>query len=144
MGKKNASRSPIGSFPPLKDFLKKRVFRLLGRSRENPFIWGCGPAGFGIITLFSRDFENKDFQCPWYQLEGCYRCIKTFVYNIGIAAAKPLQCKRKLFPPLFTEYRLDHQPFTQHFSQDFYSRLKVLSILTLDIFQEVLPVADLQ
>jgi len=134
MGEKHASNSPIGRPPPHKDFLRERLFRLLGRSRENPFVWGCGPAGFGRIALFSSYIENKVFQCSWYQLEGGYRCIKTFIFNIGIAAAKPSQRKRKLFPPLPPEYQLDHQSFTQHFFQDFYSRLKVLSINSLCYF----------
>lgn len=143
MGEKYASSFPIGRPPPHKDFLRKRVFLLLGRNRENPFAWGCGPAGFGIITIFSRYIENKGSQCHWYQLEGGYRCIKIHIYSIDNTPVTPSQHKRKLFHPLSPEYQLDHQSFTQHFFQDFYSRLKVLSIIIFVILQEVLPVADL-
>ena len=143
MGEKYASRFPIGRPPPHKDFLRKRVFLLLGRNRENPFAWGCGPAGFGIITIFGCCIEKKVLQCHRYQLEGGYRCIKTHIYYIGITALIPSQHKRKLSHPLFPEYQLDHQSFTQHFFQDFYSRLTVLSILPFVMLQKVLPVADL-
>lgn len=139
-GKKYASRSPIGRPPHHKDFLRKRVFRLLGRSRENPFVWGYGPAGFGIITIFSCYIENKGSQCYGYQLEGGYRCIKTHIYNIDNTPVTPSQHKRKLFHPLSSEYQLDHQSFTHHFFQNLYSRLTVLSIQTFNILQEVLPV----
>jgi hypothetical protein len=142
MGEKYASNSPIGRPPPHKDFLRKRVLRLLGRSRENPFVWGCGPAGFGIIAIFSSYIENKVFQCSWCQLKSSYRCIKTFIYNIGNTTVIPSQHKRKLFHLLSTEYQLDHQSFTQYFFQDFYSRLTVLSILTFVMLQKLLPVAD--
>ncbi len=140
MDKKYASSSIIGRYPPHKEFLRERLFRLLGRSREHTFVWGCGPEGFGIIAFFSSRIENKGFQCPWYQSVGSYRCIKTFIYNNGIAAAKPLRRKRKLFPPPSTEYQLDHQSFAQHFFQDFYGRLKVQFTLSFDILQKVLLV----
>jgi hypothetical protein len=143
MGEKYASNSPIGRPPPHKDFLRKRVLRLLGRSRENPFVWGCGPAGFGIIAIFSSYIENKVFQCSWCQLKSSYRCIKTFIYNIGNTTVIPSQHKRKLFHLLSSEYQFDHPLFTQHFFQDFYSHLKFQSTLSFDILQEVLPVADL-
>ncbi len=124
MWEKYASRFPIGRPPPHKDLLRKRVFRLLDRSRENPFVWGCGPAGFGIITIISCYIENKGSQYHWYQLEGSYRCIQTHIYNIGNTAVIPSQHKRRLFHPLFPEYQFYHQSFTQHFFQDFYRRLK--------------------
>ncbi len=143
MGEKYASRSPIGRPPPHKDFLRKRVFRLLGRSRENPFVWGCGPAGFGIIAIFNCYIENKGSQCHWYQLEDGYRCIKIHIYNIGNTTVITSQHKRKLFHYLSSEYQFDHHLFTPHFFQDFYSRLKFQSTLSFDILQEVLPVADL-
>ncbi len=136
MDKKYASSSPISRPPPQKDFLRKRVFRILGRSRENPFVWGCGPAGFGIIALFSSYIENKVFRCSWCQLKSSYRCIKIHIDNIGNTTVIPPQHKRKLFLPLSPEYQFDHHLFTQHFFQDFYSRLKVLPILTFDILQE--------
>jgi len=146
MGEKYASRSPMGRPPPHKDFLSKRVFRILGRSRENPFVWEYGPAGFGIITIFSCYIENKGSQFHWYQLEGSYRCIKTHICNIGNTAANLSLRRRKLFLPCSPEYQLDHQSFTQHFFQDFYSRLKVqsMSIIAFDMLQEVLPVTYLQ
>jgi hypothetical protein len=143
MGKIFAFCSPVSRPPPQKDFLRKRLFRLLDSSRENPFVWVCGPAGFRIIAIFSCYIESKGSQCHWHQFEGGYRCIKTHIYNIGITAVIPTQDKSKLFPTLSPEYQFDHHVFTQLFFKDYYSRLKVLPILVFDILQDTLPVANL-
>jgi hypothetical protein len=126
MGKKYASCCPVGRPPPQKDFLRKRQFRLLGSSRENLFVWRCGPEGFGILAIFSCYIEKKGSQCHRYILEGNHRCIKSHIYNIGITAVILLQHKRKLFPTLSPEYQSDHHLFTQDSFQDYYSRFKFL------------------
>jgi len=143
MGEKYASSFPTGRPPPRKDFLRKRLYLFSNRSRENPFAWGCGPVGFGIITVFGRYIENKVLLRHRYQWEGSFRCIKTHIYNIGITALIPPQHKCRLFHPLSPEYQLDHQSFTQHFFQDFYCSLKVQSTLSFGLLQKVLSVADL-
>jgi DNA-binding SARP family transcriptional activator len=135
MQKKYTSSSRI-SLSPHKIFLRKRIFRLLDNSRDNPIVWVCGPAGSGKTTLLNSYIKDRDLPSLWYQLESNDRDIESFFYNLSLAAAKSHQ--RKQFPLLTTENLLDIKSYTRQFFQDLYSRLKAPSVIVFDNLQEVL------
>lgn len=139
MQKKNTSSSRI-SLSLHKTFLRKRLFRVLDHSRENPIVWVCGPAGSGKTTLLNSYIENRGLSGFWHQLGSSDGCIETFFDNLGLTIAKSYQ--RKPFPLLTDENLLDIKSYTQQFFQELYSRLKAPSIVVFDNLQEVFPVAN--
>jgi hypothetical protein len=110
--------------PRLKGILpRKRLFRLLDKSRDRPIIWVSGPPGSGKTSLIASYLDTRKLPCLWYQIDEGDADIATFFYYMGLAAKKALPRMRKPLPLLTAEYLPGMLTFTRRYFEELFGRL---------------------
>lgn len=69
-------------------YQRKKLFKLLDKSRGHPLLWITGPPGYGKTILVSSYIESRKLSCLWYQADAGDGDIATFFYYMGLAARK--------------------------------------------------------
>jgi ATP/maltotriose-dependent transcriptional regulator MalT/DNA-binding SARP family transcriptional activator len=102
---------------------RKRLFRLLDKSRDRPIIWILGPPGSGKTTLIASYLDSKELPCLWYQIDEGDSDMASFFYYMGLAAKRAAPRKRKPLPLLTHEYLYGISTFTKRYFENLYSSL---------------------
>jgi LuxR family maltose regulon positive regulatory protein len=118
-------------------FLRKRLFRLLNRARDQSVIWISGPGGSGKTTLVASYLDHCKLPCLWYQLDADDADLSTFFYYLGLAAKHAAPRHRKPLPLLTPEYLQAIPAFTRRYFENLYARLTPSFALVFDNYQEV-------
>ena len=118
-------------------FPRKRLFKVLDRSRKRPVTWIAGPPGCGKTTLVSSYLDARKLPCLWYQADSGDADPATFFYYLGLAAREAAPHKKKPMPLLTPEYRHGMSAFTLRYFEDLFARLKIPSIIVFDNYQEI-------
>jgi len=118
-------------------FPRRRLFRMLDQMRKRPVVWVSGPPGCGKTTLIASYFQARKLPCLWYQIDAGDTDPATFFFYLGQAAKRASPRFRKLLPLLTPEYLQSIPIFTQRYFENLSNRLKVLSALIFDNYQEV-------
>jgi len=130
-----ASSSPIAKVTrpvPAGFFPRKRLYRLLDRSRKSPLLWITGPPGCGKTTLVSSYIESRRLPCLWYKVDEADADLSAFFYYLGLAARKAAP-RRKRILPLLTPDRLPGLTvFAQRYFEDLSALLPAPCLLVLD------------
>ena len=135
--KKSAPIAKI-SRPSIKGvFERKRLFRLLDRSRGRPVLWLSGPAGSGKTTLIASWLDNRKLPCLWYQLDSGDADLSTFFYYLGMAGKKAAPRKKLLLPLLTPEYLMDVPTFSRRYFENLCGRVKSPFYIIFDNYQDV-------
>lgn len=137
MTKRNTSIAKISCPAVSGIFPRKRLFKLLDRSREKPVIWVSGPAGSGKTTLIASYLDARKLPCLWYQVDEGDADLATYFYYMGLAAQKAAPRYRKPLPLLTPEYMLGAPVFTRRFFEELGKRLKPPCVITLDDYHNV-------
>jgi ATP/maltotriose-dependent transcriptional regulator MalT/DNA-binding SARP family transcriptional activator len=119
-------------------YLRKRLFRLIDRSRKKKVVWVTGPPGSGKTTLVSSYIADRRFPCLWIRLEEGDADPATFFHYLGLAAKKAAPRVRKPLPVLTPDQRPAVTVFAQRYFESLFSRLKSSSVIVFDDYQKVL------
>ncbi len=118
-------------------FPRRRLFRLLDRSRGRPVIWVSGPAGSGKTTLVASYLDSRKLPCLWYQVDEGDADIATFFYYMGLAAEEAAPQERTPLPLLTREYLQGIPTFTRRYFENLYARFQPPFFIAIDNYQEV-------
>jgi len=117
-------------------YARKRLFRLLDRSRRIPVTWITGPPGSGKTTLVASYLDARKLPCLWYQVDEGDADISTFFYYMGMAAKKAAPRIKQPLPLLTPEYQFGIPTFTRRYFEDLFKRLKPPFVLIFDNYQD--------
>ncbi len=130
-----ASSSPIAKVSrpvPTGFFPRKRLYRLLDRSRKSPLIWITGPPGCGKTTLVSSYIESRRLPCLWYKVDEGDADLATFFYYLGLAAKKAAPRSKKRLPLLTPDRLPGLTVFAHRYFESLSAMLPVPCLVVLD------------
>jgi len=130
-----ASSSPIAKVTrpvPVGFFPRKRLYRLLDRSRKSPLLWITGPPGCGKTTLVSSYIESRRLPCLWYKVDEGDADLATFFYYLGLAAKKAAPRSKKRLPLLTPDRLPGLTVFAHRYFELLSAMLPVPCLLVLD------------
>lgn len=116
---------------------RKRLFRLIDKSRKFPVVWISGPGGSGKTTLAASYLDNSSIPSLWYRMDPGDSDIATFFYYLSLAAKKAAPRVKKPLPLLMPEYMSGIPIFTRRFFEDLCSRVSPPFVIVFDSYQEV-------
>ncbi|MBI4001473.1 MAG: AAA family ATPase, partial [Nitrospira defluvii] len=122
---------------------RKRLFRVLDKSRKRPLTWITAPPGAGKTTLVASYLKARRLPVLWYRLDESDADPSTFFHYLTLAAKSLAPRFRKPLPALTPEYALGLPTFTRRYFQDLCTRLPRRCVLVLDNYQEVPETAAL-
>ena len=122
---------------------RKRLFRLLHRSRTCSLTWISAPPGAGKTTLGASYVKAYRLPVLWYRLDESDADPSTFFHYLSVAAKFLAPRYRKPLPVLTPEYALGLLTFTRRYFQELCARLPRRCVLVLDNYQEVPATAAL-
>lgn len=125
---------------------RRRLFRLLDKTRVKPITWVTAPAGSGKTTLVGSYLDARKLPCIWYQCDEGDSDLATFFYYMGLAAGRAAPRYKKPLPVLRPEYLAGVPKFTRWFFESLFSRVSTRRasrgtdrefVIVLDNYQEV-------
>jgi ATP/maltotriose-dependent transcriptional regulator MalT/DNA-binding SARP family transcriptional activator len=117
---------------------RERLFAQLDAARGRyPVIWVTGPPGAGKTTLVASYLDASKLAGSWYQIDAGDNDISTFFYYLSRTVESPRGKRQAPLPLLTPEYLADIPGYTRHFFREYYSRLKVPAVLTLDNYHQL-------
>lgn len=117
---------------------RERLFAQLDAARcRYPVIWVTGPPGAGKTTLVASYLDTRKLGGTWYQIDAGDNDISTFFYYLSRTIESPRGKRQPPLPLLTPEYLADIPGYTRHFFREYYSRLKVPAVLTLDNYHQL-------
>ena len=117
---------------------RERLFAQLDAARSRyPVIWVTGPPGAGKTTLVANYLDASKLAGTWYQIDAGDNDISTFFYYLSRTVESPRGKRQAPLPLLTPEYLPDIPGYTRHFFREYYSRLKVPAVLTLDNYHQL-------
>lgn len=118
--------------------LRERLFAQIEAARSRyPVIWVTGPPGAGKTTLVASYLDGANLAGAWYQIDAGDNDISTFFYYLSRTVESPKGKRQAPLPLLTPEYLADIPGYTRHFFREYYSRLKVPAVLTLDNYHQL-------
>ena len=124
------------SRPKLHNVLvRPRLFALLDQGQTRAVTWVAGPPGAGKTALVASYLETKKLKGIWYQLDGGDHDLATFFHYLS----QTIEVPKGQFPlPVLTaEYLGDIPGFTRHYFREFFSRLRLPTVLVFDNYHEI-------
>jgi LuxR family maltose regulon positive regulatory protein len=117
---------------------RERLFAQLDAARNRyPVIWVTGPPGAGKTTLVASYLDASKVTGIWYQIDAGDNDISTFFYYLSRTVESPRGKRQAPLPLLTPEYLADIPGYTRHFFREYYGRLKVPAVLTLDNYHQL-------
>ena len=123
---------------------RPRLFRLLDRARQRPFVWITAPAGAGKTTVVASYLKARRLPVLWYRLDESDADSASFFHHLSRAATMLAPKYRKPLPVLTPEYSMGRSTFARRYVQALGARLPRRCILVLDNYQELPSQSGLQ
>ncbi|MFZ3064518.1 MAG: BTAD domain-containing putative transcriptional regulator [Nitrospirota bacterium] len=117
-------------------YSRKRLFSVLDNALKKPVIWITAQGGAGKTTLITSYIKEKKLPCLWYQIDSGDGDIASFFHYMGIAARYAVPRKKTPLPHLTPEYLGGLPVFTRNYFRELFSRLKTLSVIVFDNYQD--------
>lgn len=115
---------------------RRRLFQLLDKACERPFIWIKGPPGAGKTCLVGSYIQHRKIKPLWYQLDERDADVGSFFHYLGLATKKYSKKYRKPMPILTPEYLHGLPVFTRNYFEILFGRLKTPTAFVFDNYQD--------